>query len=77
MMHVVAGLFSIALGIWGVFDEWYYVVNFLKGAGSLLLTVAGILSMLAGSVPGTPRTGWADWQSETPPTEDDDNGSRA
>jgi uncharacterized membrane protein len=50
MMHVVVGLFCVALGIWGIFDEWYYVLDFLKGAGSLLLVVGGLLAMVAGTL---------------------------
>jgi hypothetical protein len=50
MMHVIIGLFFIALGVWGVFDEWYYVVDFLKGSGSLFLIVAGMLAIFAGAV---------------------------
>lgn len=50
MMHVIIGLFFIALGIWGVFDEWYYVVDFLKGSGSLFLILAGALAIFAGAV---------------------------
>ena len=48
MMHIILGLFFVALGIWGVFDEWYYVLDFLKGGGSLLLLVGGLLAIVAG-----------------------------
>ena len=47
-MHVIAGLFLIAFGVWGVMDEWYYALDFLKAAGSLALTAAGILALLGG-----------------------------
>ena len=50
MMHIIIGLFFIALGIWGVFDEWYYVVDFVKGSGSVLLVVAGLIGILAGLI---------------------------
>ena len=50
MMHIIVGLFFIALGIWGVFDEWYYVVDFLKGSSSVLLTLVGFIGILAGVV---------------------------
>ncbi len=48
-MHIIVGLFFIALGIWGVFDEWYYVVDFVKGGSSVLLVVVGIFGILAGA----------------------------
>ena len=50
MMHIIIGLFFIALGIWGVFDEWYYVVDFVKGSGSVFLVLAGLVGILAGLV---------------------------
>jgi hypothetical protein len=50
MMHIIIGLFFISLGIWGVFDEWYYVVDFVKGSGAVLLVLAGLVGILAGLV---------------------------
>ncbi len=50
MMHIIVGLFFIALGVWGVFDEWYYVVDFVKGSFSVLLVVIGLLGILAGAI---------------------------
>jgi cytochrome c biogenesis protein ResB len=47
MGHIVVGLFLIALGLWGVFDEWYYVINFVKAGASVLLCITGGLAMLA------------------------------
>ena len=48
MMHIIIGLFFIALGIWGVFDEWYYVVDFVKGASAVILLAIGHIAILAG-----------------------------
>jgi hypothetical protein len=48
MMHIIVGLFFIALGIWGVFDEWYYVVDCLKGGSTVLLLLGGHVAVLAG-----------------------------
>ena len=62
MMHVIAGLFLIAFGIWGVMDEWYYALDFLKAAGSLALTGAGLLALLGGVF----------GQRRTPPNPDED-----
>ena len=54
MLHIIFGLFAIALGIWGVFDEWYYVVDVIKGGTSLFFVLAGLLGIFAGLVgPGT------------------------
>lgn len=48
MMHIIFGLFFIALGIWGVFDEWYYVIDFVKGSSSVVLVALGIFGIFAG-----------------------------
>ena len=50
MMHIIIGIFFISLGIWGVFDEWYYVVDFVKGSFSILLVIVGLIAILAGIV---------------------------
>jgi len=49
MMRIIVGLFCLALGIWGVFDEWYYVVDVVKGASALLLILAGLIATFAGT----------------------------
>ena len=46
MNQVIIGLFLIALGIWGLFDEWYYVLDFIKGSLPLFMIAIGILSIL-------------------------------
>lgn len=53
MLHIILGLFFIALGIWGLFDEYYYVADFIKGGISFLLMSSGLVATLAGFV--TPR----------------------
>jgi len=63
-MHIILGLFLVALGIWGIFDEWYYVLDCLKGGGSLLLLLVGLLAMIAGCF-GKPR------ESAMPTTEEE------
>ncbi len=55
MMHVIVGLMAIALGVWGVMDEWYYALDCLKAMGALGLTVGGFLA-LVGGVFGRSRT---------------------
>jgi len=51
MTHIIFGLFFIALGIWGLFDEYYYVADFFKGGLPLLLIFLGLLATLAGFIP--------------------------
>ncbi|MBF0475297.1 MAG: hypothetical protein HQK58_05145 [Deltaproteobacteria bacterium] len=51
MLHIILGLFFIALGIWGLFDEYYYVLDFIKGGLPILLMLLGLLATVAGFVP--------------------------
>jgi hypothetical protein len=55
MMEIVLGLFLLALGIWGLFDEYYYVLDFLKGGLPVTLMAGGLLAALAGSIPYTEK----------------------
>jgi len=48
MIHIIFGLFFISLGVWGIFDEWYYVVDFLKGFSAVVLLIGGTLAILFG-----------------------------
>lgn len=45
MVQVIVGLFLIALGIWSLFDEWYFVVDFIIGIGPILTLLIGLLSL--------------------------------
>ncbi|MBF0106078.1 MAG: hypothetical protein HQM16_12215 [Deltaproteobacteria bacterium] len=45
MTHIILGLFLIALGIWGLFDEWHYVMDISKGLLPLIMTAMGVLSL--------------------------------
>lgn len=50
MLQIILGLFFIALGIWGLFDEYYYVADFIKGGLPILLMLSGLVATLAGLV---------------------------
>ncbi len=51
MFYIILGLFGIALGIWGLFDEYYYVMDSIKGGLPILLMLSGLLATLAGIIP--------------------------
>ena len=55
MVNIILGLFFLALGIWGLFDEYYYVADFVKGGLPLVLMLCGLVAMLAGFVPPTKK----------------------
>lgn len=46
--HIIAGVIAVSLGIYGVFDEYFVVVEFIKGSIQPLLFLAGVLGILAG-----------------------------
>ncbi len=50
MAHIVGGLLILALGIWGLYYEYYYVVDFLKGGIPIVLMLGGLLATLAACV---------------------------
>jgi len=51
MVHIIIGLFAIALGIWGLFDEYYYVADFVKGSIPIVFMLLGLIAALAGIIP--------------------------
>jgi len=51
MAHIIIGLLFVALGIWSIFDEYYYVSDFIKGVFPLFLIVSGLIATLAGFIP--------------------------
>lgn len=51
MLHLVIGLFFIALGIWGLYDEYYYVADVVKGGIPILMVIFGLIATLAGIIP--------------------------
>jgi len=65
MLHIIIGLFFIALGVWGIFDEWYYVIDCAKAGISAILTLGGLFGILAGLVP--PKPSLPDTESATDP----------
>ncbi len=55
MLHIIFGLFLIALGIWGLYDEYYYVADIIKGGLPIVLMLLGLVATLAGFIP--PKNG--------------------
>ena len=51
MFHIIIGLFLLALGIWGLYDEYYYVADLFKGGLPLVMIPFGMVATLAGFIP--------------------------
>lgn len=55
MLHIILGLFFIALGIWGLYDEYYYVADVVKGGLPVVMVIIGLVATLAGIIPVSPK----------------------
>ncbi len=51
MFHIIIGLFLLALGIWGFYDEYYYVTDIIKGGLPIVMILTGLVATLAGFIP--------------------------
>jgi len=48
MLSIVFGLIAICLGIWGLINYWWYIVDFLIAFLPLILIFSGGVAVLAG-----------------------------
>jgi len=48
ILFLVGGAIALGLGIFGVFDEYFTVVEFIKGFMQPLLVIVGLVAILAG-----------------------------
>ncbi len=48
MGNIIAGLISIALGIWGISVWWWSVAEFLRGVVPIVLVLGGLVALGAG-----------------------------
>ncbi len=48
IVHVVLGVVSLGLGIYGFFDEYYATLDFFKGSVPLAMLFVGMVSVVAG-----------------------------
>lgn len=55
MLHIILGLFFIALGIWGLYDEFYYVADVFRGGLPIVMVIIGLVATLAGIMPVRPK----------------------
>ncbi len=55
--HVLGGAVALGLGIYGVYDEYFTVVEFLKGSLQPILAFAGLVAILSGLLSYKPKVG--------------------
>ncbi|MGK5083004.1 hypothetical protein WDW37_06835 [Bdellovibrionota bacterium FG-1] len=46
--HLAIGVVALVLGIYGVYDEYFNVIDFLKGASPLIFIAVGLVALVAG-----------------------------
>ncbi len=47
-VHLSVGVMALVLGIYGVYDEYFNVIDFLKGASPLIFIAVGVVALIAG-----------------------------
>ena len=45
MIHIVVGLTFLGFGVWGVVDQWYYLIDLFSGAGPVALVLFGLFAI--------------------------------
>ena len=55
--HILGGAAALGLGVYGIYDEYFVVIEFLQGFLQPLLALVGIVSMLAGILGSRTRPG--------------------
>jgi UDP-N-acetylmuramyl pentapeptide phosphotransferase/UDP-N-acetylglucosamine-1-phosphate transferase len=53
--HVVCGVIALTLGLYGIYDEYFAVVEFIKGFIQPLLSVIGLVMIMAGLLTYKPK----------------------
>jgi hypothetical protein len=48
MFSIVLGLIAVCLGIWGLVNYWWYIIDFLAAILPLLLIFGGCVAIMAG-----------------------------
>jgi hypothetical protein len=54
---VIGGMLALGLGIFGIYDEYFTVIEFLKGAIQPITALLGLVSILAGLLTAKPKIG--------------------
>ncbi|MGK5088469.1 hypothetical protein WDW86_12995 [Bdellovibrionota bacterium FG-2] len=47
-VHLIVGIVALVLGVYGVYDEYFNVIDFLKGASPLIFIAVGVVALVAG-----------------------------
>ena len=48
MINIIMGFILMSIGIWGVISNWYSFVDLFYSLAPFVLTVFGIISLVAG-----------------------------
>ncbi len=46
--HFVVGILALAVGIYGFYDEYFNVIDFIKGSTPIIFIVCGVIALVAG-----------------------------
>jgi UDP-N-acetylmuramyl pentapeptide phosphotransferase/UDP-N-acetylglucosamine-1-phosphate transferase len=55
--HLLIGIVALGIGVFGIYDEYFTVVEFIKGFLQPLFALIGFIAILAGLLSTKPKTG--------------------
>lgn len=54
---VIGGAAALGLGVFGIYDEYFMVIEFIKGAAQPVTGIIGLVAILAGILAPSPKWG--------------------
>ncbi len=57
LAHIAGGAIACALGVLGIYDEYFVVIEFLKGMLPPVMSVGGLVAVISGMARFRPSTG--------------------
>ena len=56
-VYLIGGTLALGLGIFGIYDEYFTVIEFIKGVMQPIFIIAGLIAILAGLLTSKPKMG--------------------
>jgi hypothetical protein len=57
LIHLIGGALAFALGLWGVYDDYFIVIEFVKGVMQPAGALVGLIAVIAGMARIRPSPG--------------------
>ncbi|HEY3359027.1 MAG TPA: hypothetical protein VGQ83_37600 [Polyangia bacterium] len=56
-VHILGGAVAFGVGLWGIYDEYFVTIEFLKGAMQPITALIGLVAVIAGMARVRPSAG--------------------